>query len=72
MDWRTIDCLLNGLPIDQDVYDAALWSSIGPLTEWSVANQATTKIDDLNAGSWKTNKPMDIAIAKGGNTKVNM
>jgi len=38
MDWRTIDCLRNGLPLDQDIYDAALWSSIGPLTEWSVAN----------------------------------
>src|SRR5690606_38688078 len=24
MDWRTIDCLRNGLPLDQDVYDAAL------------------------------------------------
>ena len=28
MDWRLIDCLRNGLPLDQDVYDAALWSSI--------------------------------------------
>ncbi|MEK7225977.1 MAG: acetylgalactosaminidase, partial [Bacteroidota bacterium] len=54
------------------VYDAALWSSIGPLTEWSVANQATIKIPDFTAGSWKTNKPMDITIAKGGNTKVNV
>lgn len=72
MDWRTIDCLRNGLPLDQDVYDAALWSSIGPLTEWSVANQATIKIPDFTAGSWKTNKPMDITIAKGGNTKVNV
>src|SRR5690606_37973046 len=23
MDWRLIDCLRNGLPLDQDVYDAA-------------------------------------------------
>ena len=27
MDWRLIDCLRNGLPLDEDVYDAALWSS---------------------------------------------
>ena len=72
MDWRTIDCLRNGIPLDQDVYDAALWSSIGPLTEWSVANQATIKIPDFTAGSWKTNKPLDIDILKGGNTKVNV
>jgi len=36
-----IDCLRNGLPLDQDVYDAALWSSIGSLSEWSVKNQST-------------------------------
>jgi hypothetical protein len=71
MDWRTIDCLRNGLPLDQDVYDAALWSSISPLSVWSVANQATSKIPDFTAGAWKTNKPLDITIEKGGNTKVN-
>ena len=72
MDWRTIDCLRNGLPLDQDVYDAALWSAIGQLTELSVANQMTVKIPDFTAGSWKKNKPMDIAIANGGNTRVIM
>src|SRR3546814_10769735 len=30
MDWRLIDCLRNGLPLDQDVYDGALWSAIAP------------------------------------------
>jgi len=39
MDWRLIDCLRNGLPLDQDVYDGALWSSVAPLSEWSVANR---------------------------------
>lgn len=72
MDWRTIDCLRNGLPLDQDVYDAALWSSIGPLTEWSVANQATIKIPDFTAGAWKTNQPLDILLSKGGNTGVKI
>ena len=72
MDWRTIDCLRNGLPLDQDVYDAALWSSIAPLTEWSVANQATVKVPDFTAGAWKTNQPLDIDLAEGGNTKVKI
>jgi hypothetical protein len=40
MDWRMIDCLRNGLPLDQDVYDGAAWSVIGPLSEWSVANRS--------------------------------
>src|SRR5699024_1549217 len=30
MDWRLIDCLRNGLPVDMDVYDAAAWSVITP------------------------------------------
>jgi hypothetical protein len=69
MDWRTIDCLRNGLPLDQDVYDAALWSSICPLSETSVANQATSKIPDFTNGAWKTNKPVDILLSAGGNTQ---
>jgi len=71
MDWRTIDCLRNGLALDQDVYDAALWSSIAPLSEWSVANRSNSiDIPDFTGGSWKTNQPIDLLLAKGGNTGV--
>jgi len=71
MDWRTIDCLRNGLPLDQDVYDAALWSAIGPLSEWSVANRSNSiDVPDFTGGSWKTNKPVDLLLEQGGNTKV--
>lgn len=71
MDWRTIDCLRNGLPLDMDVYDAALWSSIAPLSEWSVANGSKPiAVPDFTSGSWKTNTPVDIALEKGGTTKV--
>jgi len=71
MDWRTIDCLRNGLPFDQDCYDAALWSSIAPLSEWSVANgSAPVQVPDFTGGSWRTNKPVDLLVEKGGNTKV--
>ncbi len=73
MDWRTIDCLRNGLPLDIDVYDAAAWSSVAPLSEWSVANHSgTVNFPDFTSGSWKTNKPVDISLQDGGNTKVNM
>jgi predicted dehydrogenase len=71
MDWRTIDCLRNGLPLDEDVYDAALWSSIAPLSEWSVANRSNSiTVPDFTGGSWKINKPIDTALEKGGTTKV--
>jgi predicted dehydrogenase len=73
MDWRTIDCLRNGLPLDEDVYDAALWSSISPLSEQSVANRsASVDIPDFTSGSWETNKPVDILLDKGGNTQVKL
>jgi predicted dehydrogenase len=71
MDWRLIDCLRNGLPLDQDVYDAASWSVVAPLTEQSVANRSrSVDIPDFTNGSWKTNRPVDITMAKGGTTRV--
>ncbi len=71
MDWRLIDCLRNGLPVDQDVYDGALWSSIAPLSEWSVANRSQSiEIPDFTNGSWKANKPHEINLETGGTTKV--
>jgi predicted dehydrogenase len=71
MDWRLMDCLRNGLPIDQDVYDGALWSAIAPLSEWSVANRSQSiDVPDFTGGSWKTNKPHGINLETGGTTKV--
>ena len=71
MDWRMIDCLRNGLPFDQDVYDGALWSSIAPLSEWSVANRSQSiDVPDFTGGSWQTNAPHGINLETGGTTKV--
>jgi hypothetical protein len=71
MDWRLIDCLRNGLPLDQDVYDAAAWSSVAPLSEWSVANRSQSiDVPDFTGGSWSINKPHGINLETGGTTKV--
>jgi len=73
MDWRLIDCLRNGLPLDQDVYDAALWSSIAPLSEWSVANRSNSiSVPDFTHGKYKSNQSVDINLSKGGNTGVRI
>ena len=73
MDWRLIDCLRNGLPLDIDVYDAAAWSAVAPLSEKSVASRSNTiDIPDFTRGSWKTNQPVDVFLQKGGNTKVKL
>lgn len=71
MDWRLIDCLRNGLPLDMDVYDAAAWSSVTPLSIWSCANRSNSiDFPDFTGGSWKTNKPVDLALRGGGNTDI--
>jgi hypothetical protein len=71
MDWRLIDCLRNGLPLDQDVYDAALWSSVAPLSEWSVANCSNpVDVPDFTRGAWKTNAPVELTLKGGGTTGV--
>jgi len=71
MDWRLIDCLRNGLPMDMDVYDAAAWSSITPLSEWSIANGSQPiDIPDFTRGAWKTNKKVELTLKGGGTTKV--
>ncbi|MEN8116587.1 MAG: Gfo/Idh/MocA family oxidoreductase [Bacteroidota bacterium] len=73
MDWRLIDCLRNGIPLDQDVYDAALWSVIAPLSEWSVANRSNSiEVPDFTNGAWKENKPVDVSLSQGGNTGVRI
>ncbi|MFK8265848.1 Gfo/Idh/MocA family protein [Capnocytophaga cynodegmi] len=36
MDYRLVHCLKNGLPLDQNVYDGALWSCITELSQISV------------------------------------
>ncbi len=71
MDWRLIDCLRNGLALDQDVYDAASWSAIAPLSEASVAKKSkTVDIPDFTRGAWKTNKPVDTSLSTGATTTV--
>ena len=52
MTWRLIDCLRNGLPLDIDVYDAAAWSVIIPLSQWSEANNSKPiEIPDFTRGA---------------------
>ena len=54
MDYRLIHCLRNGLPLDQDVYDAAEWSCITELSERSVRQGSVpVEIPDFTRGNWK-------------------
>ncbi len=71
MDWRLIDCLRNGLPLDQDVYDAASWTAAGLLSEVSLKKRsASVDVPDFTRGAWQSNKPHDLTLNGGGNTGV--
>jgi hypothetical protein len=71
MDWRLIDCLRNGLPLDQDVYDAALWSAVSPLSQQSVVSRSSAiDVPDFTRGAWKTNIPVELTLKGGGTTGV--
>ncbi len=61
MNWRMIYCLRNGEALDQDVYDAAAWSAVGPLSEESVANRSdSVDVPDFTRGGWMVNEPLGI------------
>jgi len=52
MDCRLIHCLRNGLPLDMNVYDAALWSCLVELTDISASKGgAPVEIPDSHAAS---------------------
>lgn len=62
MDYRLIYCLRNGLPLDEDVYDAAEWSCIIELSEKSVLNGSMpVQIPDFTRGSWNKLKGLEFA-----------
>ena len=43
----------GGLPLDQDVYDAAEWSCLGELTAASIANGGMpVQMPDFTRGDW--------------------
>ena len=61
MDLRWCYCLLNGLPLDMDVYDLAAWCSMCELTERSVRSRSNS-VDcvDFTRGAWRTTPPLGI------------
>jgi Oxidoreductase family, NAD-binding Rossmann fold len=54
-----IESIKNKVAPPIDVYDAAAWSAISPLSEESIAKgSAPIQIPDFTRGKWKTNKPI--------------
>lgn len=61
MMYRIVECLHNGWPIDQNVYEGCFWSAVAPLSERSVASGGSPLVfPDFTRGNWKETKPLDI------------
>jgi predicted dehydrogenase len=60
-DFRLIAALRRGQPLDMDVYDAAAWSAVTPLSEQSVARRgAPMAFPDFMKGRWKSARPLHV------------
>ena len=66
MNWRLIQCLREGLPLDLTVYDAAAWSSLVPLSIASVTQgSAPVTVPDFTRGAWRNQPPCALASLSG-------
>ncbi len=59
--YRAIECLHKGEPLDQNVYEGALWSAVAPLSEKSVhEGGAPQTFPDFTRGDWRHTEPLPI------------
>ena len=60
-DYRLIQCLREGAPMDMDVYDGAAWTAMIMLSEQSVANRSRpVDFPDFTRGAWMRRPPLGI------------
>jgi hypothetical protein len=52
MVFRLIDAITAGRPPDIDVYDAASWSAVSPLSAESIRQGAAVRVPDFTNGAW--------------------
>ncbi|WP_255171209.1 Gfo/Idh/MocA family protein [Natrononativus amylolyticus] len=59
--YRIIDALNTGRPLDQDVYDAATWSAVGPLSRISIEHGGMPVVfPDFTRGQWSENRQLEV------------
>jgi predicted dehydrogenase len=60
-DYRLVECLRTGQPLDLDVYDGAAWSAVSGLSERSIAaGSRPQEVPDFTRGRWKDRPPLGI------------
>ena len=61
MMYRIVECLQKGLPLDQNVYEGALWSAVTELSGKSIEQSgAPQQFPDFTRGNWNSTKPLGI------------
>ena len=61
MMYRIVECLKNGTPLDQNIYEGCAWSSLIELTSNSVKDDGQPQqFPDFTRGNWVTTKTFDI------------
>ena len=59
--YRIVECLQNGTPLDQNVYEGCFWSAVAPMSEKSVAEGgAPQAFPDFTRGQWKSTSPLAV------------
>lgn len=60
--FRLLQCVREGLPPDMDVYDAAAWAAVAPLSEQSIKQgSAPVQFPDFTRGNWTKRSASAIA-----------
>lgn len=60
-DYRLIQSLRAGEPMDMDVYDGAAWSAVSELSERSIAGGSRpVAVPDFTRGGWRSRPPLGI------------
>ncbi len=58
---RMVECLRAGEPLDQNVYEGALWSAVAALSEQSVAAGGMPQdFPDFTRGGWRKTAPLGV------------
>ena len=61
MRYRIIECLKNGLALDQNVYEGCFWSAVTPLSGESILEGGMPQqFPDFTRGNWTKTKPLEI------------
>ena len=61
MRYRMVECLREGTPLDQNVYEGCFWSAVAPLSEASVSQGGMPQsFPDFTRGDWVKTDPLAI------------